>query len=81
MSTDGNANSPAMRAMQEAIELNIQGRSPYPDRAYFLDADMPDLGTWIARASDEGQAVVLVSPDGTARVFDPRPAVKAAFAE
>lgn len=69
-----------MRAMEEAIELNIQGCSPYPDRAFFLDADIPDLGEWIARASDDGQAVVLVSPDGTARVLEPR-STKSAPAE
>jgi hypothetical protein len=44
MSADRTADTPALRAMEEAIELNIQGRSPYLDRAYFLDADIPDLG-------------------------------------
>lgn len=72
MSTNG-ADTPAMRAMQEAIELNIQGRSPYPERAYFLDADAPDLGKWIARATDEGKAVVLVSEDGSTRVLHVEP--------
>jgi hypothetical protein len=69
MTTNCNGDSPAMRAMEQAIELNIQGRSPYPDRAYFLDDDVPDLGKWIARATDEHQAIVLVSQDGSTRVL------------
>lgn len=71
MRTNGKVDTPAMRAMQEAIELNIQGCSPYPDRAFFLDADAPNLGKWIALAADDGQAVVLVWQDGTTRVLHP----------
>lgn len=29
--------------MNEAIDLAIEGRSPYPDRAAFIDADMAAL--------------------------------------
>lgn len=69
MSTNGNADTPAFRALEEAIELNIQGCSPYPDRAYFVDADVPNLSELIARATDEGKDVVLVWPDGKTRIL------------
>jgi hypothetical protein len=74
MRSTRSTDTPAGRVMDEAIELSIQGRSPYPDRAWFLDADMPDLGKWIARATDEGKAVVLVAEDGSARVLHPEAA-------
>jgi hypothetical protein len=34
-----NGDSPAGRAMDEAIELTIAGKSPYPRDAWFIDAD------------------------------------------
>jgi hypothetical protein len=37
MSTD-NGRSPAAKVMDEAIDLAIEGRSPYPERAAFIDA-------------------------------------------
>lgn len=61
----------ASKAMDEAIDLAIEGTSPYPERALFLDADAPYAGEQILRASDEGIAVVLVSQDGTSRVIEP----------
>jgi hypothetical protein len=63
--------SPAARVMDEAIELAIQERSPYPEKALFLDADEPEMGSYICRAADEGRAVVLVDPDGTTRTLLP----------
>jgi hypothetical protein len=63
--------SPASRLMDEAIELAIQGRSPYPDSASFVNHDAANLAEEIARAFDEGYAVVLVWPDGSARVLQP----------
>lgn len=36
MSID-NGRSPAAKVMDEAIDLAIEGRSPYPDRAAFID--------------------------------------------
>lgn len=57
--------------MEEAIELAIEGHSPFPDRAAFIDADTPSTGHCIERAAEEGLAVVLVSVDGTARIFKP----------
>lgn len=72
MSTN-NGDSPAMRAMEEAIELTIQGRSTYPDRAVFINADGPRTGAAIRRAIDEDRAVVLVAADGSARVLRAEP--------
>jgi hypothetical protein len=69
MSGNGSTERPASRAMDEAIELSIQGRSPYPERAFFVDVEGSHLSEMMARATDDGQAIVLVSADGTARVL------------
>ena len=66
--------SPATRVMREAIELAIEERSPYPERAAFLDADSPRVGVAIKRAIDEDRAVVLVSADGSTRILRAEPA-------
>jgi hypothetical protein len=70
MSTDSDR-SPAAKVMDEAIELALEGRSPYPERAAFIDADTPTAGHDIERAADEGLSVVLVSADGSSRVLRP----------
>jgi hypothetical protein len=64
--------SQAALAMDEAIELELEGRNPYPKRAMFLDADEPGLGKAIAQAADDGLAVVLCYVDGTRRIIDVR---------
>jgi hypothetical protein len=69
-------NSPAGRVMDEAIELAIEGRSPYPDKSTFLDADTPRLEREIRRAAGEGRAVVLVAADGSAQILRPEPAAR-----
>ncbi len=56
---------PAGRVGREAIELAIEGRSPYPDRALFIDADEAWTASQITRAVNEGMAAVLVYEDGT----------------
>jgi hypothetical protein len=61
--------SPAGRVMDEAIELAIEERSPYPEKVLFVDTDEPYIGADICRAVDEGCAVVLVSPDGSTRTL------------
>lgn len=66
-----NAQSPAAKVMDEAIELSIEGRSPYPEKAAFIDADAPSAGHAIERAADQGLSVVLVSADGSTRVLRP----------
>jgi hypothetical protein len=42
--------------MDEAIDLAIEGRSPYPEKAAFIDADAPRAGHAIERAADQGLA-------------------------
>ena len=70
MSSDSDR-SPAAKVMNEAIDLAIEGRSPYPERAAFIDADTPFAGHEIERAADEGLSVVLVSADGSTRILKP----------
>ena len=57
------------KAMDRAIDLAIEGDSPYPEHAAFVDADSPHAGREITRALDEGYAVVLVSADGRERII------------
>ena len=64
-----NGRSPASRVMNEAIDLAIEERSPYPERSSFLDLDSPALGKHIWRAVDDGLAVVLVADDGSTRIL------------
>lgn len=66
-----NGISPAGKALNEAIELAIQGRSPYPDEATFIDAEASMAGREIKRAADEGLPVVLVATDGSTRILTP----------
>jgi hypothetical protein len=63
------ADSPTAKAMDRAIDLAIEGNSPYPEHAVFADADSPHAGQEISRALDEGYAIVLVSPPGRERVI------------
>jgi hypothetical protein len=70
MSIETNS-SPAAKVMDEAIDLAIEGRSPYPEKAAFIDADTPQAGHEIQRAADEGRSVVLVAADGSTRVLRP----------
>lgn len=75
MSID-NGRSPAAKIMDEAIDLAIEGRSPYPGRAAFIDADTASAGHEIKRAADEGLPVVLVAADGTSHVLMPEAAAR-----
>jgi hypothetical protein len=63
--------SPAAKVMDEAIELALEGHSPFPKRAAFIDADTASAGHDIERAADEWLSVVLVSADGSTRVLKP----------
>ena len=63
------AESPTAKAMDRAIDLAIEGSSPYPERAAFVNADSPHAGHEITRALDDGYAVVLVSTDGRERII------------
>jgi hypothetical protein len=69
-----NGKSPAARVMAEAIELAIEERSPYPEKAAFIDADWPSVGAELRRAADEDRAIVLVAADGSTRTLLPEPA-------
>jgi hypothetical protein len=69
----GREESPAARVMDEAIELAIEERSPYPEKSAFINADTPSLGADIERAIDDGYAVVLVSADGSTRILHAAP--------
>lgn len=63
--------SPAARVMDEAIDLAIEDRSPYPDRAAFIDAGTASAGHEIKRAADEGLPIVLVAADGSTHILMP----------
>jgi predicted dehydrogenase len=69
------AESPTAKAMDRAIDMAIEGNSPYPEHAAFVDADSPHAGHEIARALDEGYTVVLVSADGRERIMTAKAAV------
>jgi len=64
--------SPAARVMDEAIDLALEGRSPYPEHAAFIDADAPGVGGEIREAADEGLSVVLVAADGSTTILRPQ---------
>ncbi|HTR74540.1 MAG TPA: hypothetical protein VMH33_04695 [Solirubrobacterales bacterium] len=72
MNTDS-SRSPAAKVMDEAIDLAIEGRSPYPEHAAFIDADAPGVGDEIRDAADEGLSVVLVAADGSTTILRPEP--------
>lgn len=67
------AASPAGEVMSEAIDLAIEERSPFPERSFFLDADVPPARREpvMKRAAREGTSVVLVFPDRSTRVLSP----------
>jgi hypothetical protein len=63
--------SPAGEVFDEAIELRIEERSPYPERSAFIDAGTPDTEKQMRQAAERGSSVVLVSPDRSVRVIAP----------
>jgi hypothetical protein len=63
MTADGNR-SHAAKVMDEAIDLAIEGCSPYPERAMFIDADTPAAGHDIERAADEVSRSSSSQPTG-----------------
>jgi hypothetical protein len=69
-----NHQSPAVKVMNDAIELAIEERSPFPDRCAFVNADTPSTGAEIKRALDEDMAIVLVFPDCSTRTLHAEPA-------
>lgn len=73
MTVRNGVQSPASQMMDEAIELAIEERSPFPERSLFLDADAPRKHREPAmkRAALEGTSVVLVSSDLSTQVVSP----------
>lgn len=67
------AASPASEVMSEAIDLAIEERSPFPERSFFLDADVPlaRREPEMKRAAREGTSVVLVFPDRSTHTLSP----------
>ncbi len=65
------SDSPAGKVMDEAIELAIAEESPYPEQAFFLDAQAPHAEREMERAARDGSSVVLVSPDGDIQIIAP----------
>jgi hypothetical protein len=74
--TEEHERSPAAKAMDEAMDLAVEGCSPYPERAAFVDADVSTAGLDIMRFADEGTPIVLVAADGSARVLTPGAAIR-----
>lgn len=66
-----NGRSMASKVMDEAVELAIEERSPFPEHSFFVDAGAPSIGKQILQAAGEGYAVVLVAQDGSSRVLEP----------
>jgi hypothetical protein len=72
---DDRRRSLAARVRNEAIKLAIEERSPYPERCFFIEAEMASAaGTYIREAADEGMSLVLVAADGSIRVLTPEEA-------
>jgi len=71
MTVKNGVQSPASLAMDEAIELAIEERSPYPEQSAFIDADTPYTDREMKRAAKNGYASVVVSADGSTRVVPP----------
>lgn len=63
--------SPAGDLFDEAIELGIEERSHFPERASFIDVDMDHTESAIDRAAEDGYHVVLVFPGHGAQFFSP----------
>jgi hypothetical protein len=63
--------SPASKAMDQAIDLAIAEKSPYPERAAFINAGTAHTDGEMKWAAKDGYAVVLVAPDLSTRVVAP----------
>ncbi len=61
----------AAQRFELAIELAIEGKSPYPNGAAFLASDLPGFGQTLARYARERIPVVIVYPDGEERILIP----------
>lgn len=57
--------------MDEAIDLVVEGHSPYPERVAFIDAGTSSAGLEVKWAADQGLSVVLVGSDCSTRILKP----------
>lgn len=71
MTVKNGVQSPASLKMDEAIELAIEEKSPFPERASFIDAGTPYTEGAMKGAAEEGYSAVLVSADGSTEVLSP----------
>ena len=71
MTRKGNYLSPANEVMDEAIELAVAEKSPYPERAAFINVGTVHTDGEMKWAAKDGYSVVLVSPDLSTRVVAP----------
>lgn len=71
MTVKNGVQSPASLKMDEAIELAIEERSPFPEQSAFIDADTPYTEREMRRAAEKGYSAVVVSPDGSTRIVPP----------
>lgn len=55
----------------ERFKAALGGAGSYPKGAVFIDAEAPFAGPAVLRNMREGQAIVLVFPDGLERVIPP----------
>ncbi len=62
----------AAQRFELAIELAIEGKSPYPNGAAFVASDLPGFGETLARYARERILVVIVYPDGEERILTPK---------
>ncbi len=61
----------AAQRFELAIELALDGKSPYPNGAAFVASDMPGFGETLARYARERIPVVIVYSDGEERILTP----------
>ena len=66
----------AIERFRLAIDLAVDGRSPYPNEAAFVASDLPNLGAVLAEHARERRPVVLVYPDGEERILRPEQAIE-----
>lgn len=55
----------------ERFKAALGGAGTYPKGAVFVDAEAPYAGSTVVRNMRDGQAVVLVYPDGLERIVGP----------
>jgi hypothetical protein len=71
--------TPAGRALSEAVELAIAEESPYPEVSAFINGGTPHTERQVEEALQRGCAAVVAFPDGDVQVIpSPQPASRLA---